>query len=94
MAGAAAAISPGIDPRLVANIYRAMIIPLTKQVQVTYLMRRLGHGDKVPARPEDWPPYLRAFAPGIDVLEKEDLTRRSAGRELPEPMTRPRRRRR
>ena len=28
-----------VDPALVANLYRAMIIPLTKQVQVTYLLR-------------------------------------------------------
>lgn len=61
-----------IAPRLIANIYRAMIIPLTKQVQVTYLLTRLGYADKVPRRPEDWPPYLRAFAPGIDVVEPEE----------------------
>lgn len=58
-----------VDPRLVASIYRSMIIPLTKQVQVTYLLTKLGHGDKVPKTPGDWPPYLRAFA-----LEDKDET--------------------
>ena len=61
-----------VDPALVANLYRAMIIPLTKQVQVTYLLRRLGHADKVPSKPEDWPPYLRAFALG-DTEEQQVL---------------------
>jgi len=61
-----------VDPALVANLYRAMIIPLTKQVQVTYLLRRLGHADKVPSKPEDWPPYLRAFALG-DKAEEQVL---------------------
>ena len=61
-----------VDPALVANLYRAMIIPLTKQVQVTYLLRRLGHADKVPQSPEDWPPYLRAFALG-DTEEQQVL---------------------
>ena len=61
-----------VDPALVANLYRAMIIPLTKQVQVTYLLRRLGHADKVPQAPEDWPPYLRAFALG-DTEEQQVL---------------------
>ena len=57
-------MDPGykVEPTLVASIYRNMIIPLTKQVQVTYLLERLGHGDKVPKQPDDWPPYLRAFA--------------------------------
>ena len=64
-------MDPGykVEPALVASIYRNMIIPLTKQVQVTYLLKRLGHEDKVPQKPEDWPPYLRAFA-----LEDKDET--------------------
>lgn len=51
-----------VDPRLVAAVYRNMIIPLTKQVQVTYLLAKLGHADKVPKSPSDWPDELRAFA--------------------------------
>jgi chorismate mutase len=61
-----------VDPQLVANLYRAMIIPLTKQVQVTYLLRRLGHADKAPSSPEAWPPYLRGFALG-DTEERETI---------------------
>ncbi|KAH8059312.1 chorismate mutase [Aureococcus anophagefferens] len=46
-------MDPGykVEPTLVASIYRNMIIPLTKQVQVTYLLERLGHGDKVQSSP-------------------------------------------
>ena len=31
-----------IDPKLIADIYRDMIIPLTKDVEVRYLFRRQG----------------------------------------------------
>ena len=37
-----------IDPKLIADIYRDMIIPLTKDVEVRYLFRRLGVSPPTP----------------------------------------------
>ena len=51
-----------VEPGLVASLYRRMIMPLTKQVQVAYLLRRCGHADKIPQSADEWPPYLLAYA--------------------------------
>mmetsp|Transcript_30955 Transcript_30955/g.106454 ORF Transcript_30955/g.106454 Transcript_30955/m.106454 type:complete len:105 (-) Transcript_30955:32-346(-) len=50
-----------VDPACVGALYRDMIIPLTKQVQVRYILHKLGHADKIPAEKSAWPAHLRAF---------------------------------
>lgn len=47
-----------VDPRHIVALYRDMIIPLTKQVQVRYLFERVGVD---PPRQEEWPASLLAY---------------------------------
>ena len=62
-----------VDPDVIAALYRDMIIPLTKQVQVRYIFHRLGMPEKIPADEADWPPYLRAFASDRLTEDREAL---------------------
>ena len=51
-----------VHPSSVAKLYRDMIIPLTKQVQVRYLFHRVG---QAPPEDHEWPSSLLAFQDNI-----------------------------
>ena len=48
-----------VDPNTILALYRDMIIPLTKQVQVRYLFERVGGAE--PPRDDEWPVSLLAY---------------------------------
>jgi len=53
-----------VDPNVMYSIYRDMIIPLTKQVQVRYLFERVktaGGGDYEEITDDEWPANLLAW---------------------------------
>jgi len=50
-----------VAPHKLVELYRDMIIPLTKQVQVRYLFQRVG-SDVEPPELSEWPESLRGFA--------------------------------
>jgi hypothetical protein len=56
-----------IQPMLIADIYRDMIIPLTKDVEVRYLYHRLG---KTPPPPDTY--YEKCRGP-TDAFDNVDL---------------------
>ena len=60
--------SAKIDPKLIADIYRDMIIPLTKDVEVRYLFHRQG----VPPPPPD--EYYHLCRGPIDAFEGFDFS--------------------
>lgn len=55
-----------IDPMLIADIYRDMIIPLTKDVEVRYIYRRLGVS---PPPPDTYYEYCRGPMDAFDDIE-------------------------
>jgi chorismate mutase len=55
-----------VDPMLIADIYREMIIPLTKDVEVRYLFRRIN---RVPPPPETYYEFCKA---PIDAFDNEN----------------------
>lgn len=63
-----------IDPMLIVDIYKDMIIPLTKDVEVRYLFHRLN---TTPPSPDEYFEYCRApvniFEDGSNVLNVDDF---------------------
>ena len=49
-----------VDPGVIAKLYRDMVIPMTKQVQVRYLFERVGGVD--PPRDDEWPLSLLGYS--------------------------------
>jgi len=49
-----------VAPNVIVELYRDMIIPLTKQVQVRYLFERVG-GLHKPLRDDEWPASLLGY---------------------------------
>jgi chorismate mutase len=49
-----------VNPNVIAELYRDMVIPLTKQVQVRYLFERVGGVD--PPRDDEWPSSLLGYS--------------------------------
>jgi chorismate mutase len=52
-----------VDPKLIADIYRDMIIPLTKDVEIRYLFRRV---DLAPPMPDTYYAQLRGPLDAFD----------------------------
>ncbi|RMX66232.1 hypothetical protein DD238_004205 [Peronospora effusa] len=63
-----------VDPQLISNLYRDFVMPLTKEVQVQYLLQRIAHPSIAVAGVEGSFCWLAAQAHfGEETLQKEQL---------------------
>lgn len=62
-----------VDPGVIAELYRDMVIPMTKQVQVRYLFERVGGVD--PPRDDEWPASLLGYSDHRDPPSEATVKR-------------------
>mmetsp|Transcript_22711 Transcript_22711/g.51246 ORF Transcript_22711/g.51246 Transcript_22711/m.51246 type:complete len:342 (+) Transcript_22711:71-1096(+) len=65
-----------VPPNVIVELYRDMIIPLTKQVQVRYLFERVGGVE--PPRDDEWPSSLLGYQPRNENDAETETPKRAA----------------